>query len=99
VGSVTEYTFTNQFNCDSIVEVTVTVLPSQNETVMLSGCDGSSIIYDGVEYPVGTQPVLTYVNQQGCDSIITLNIQSVPNFVTPITLEGLLLILRQHLLI
>ena len=91
IGTVTEYTFPNQFDCDSIVEVTVSALPSQNETVMLSGCEGSSIIYDGVEYLVGgPTPVLTYVNQQGCDSTITLNIQSTPSFVTPIALEGCL---------
>ena len=45
IGSVTEYIFPNQFNCDSIVEVTVSESPVHNETLVISGCGGDSIIF------------------------------------------------------
>ena len=87
-ASSNTYTFVNQYNCDSVVQVNVSELISQNETVNLVGCDGASVIFDGVEYAAGTQIVLTYSNQSGCDSIINLNIAALPSYYTPITLEA-----------
>ena len=87
-GSVTSYTFTNQFDCDSTVVVSVSELPTQNETVDIDACDGQSIVFDGTSYPAGTQTVLTYTNQFGCDSTINLNVGMTPTFLTPITLQA-----------
>ncbi len=77
-GSVTTFDFTNQFDCDSIVVVTVLEDSIYYQEFDLEGCDGSSVVFDGTSYPVGTLQQLNYISEAGCDSTIILNIAALP---------------------
>lgn len=60
--------------CDSIVNLDLTILPSQNEVDTRVACDSYTWI-DGVTYTSSNNSAThTLTNIQGCDSIITLNL-------------------------
>ena len=67
-------TFTSvECGCDSIVTLTLTVLPAQvtlNETI----CEGDSIFFDGVYRKESDAYVAELTNILGCDSTVTLNL-------------------------
>jgi len=69
--------------CDSMVTLTLTVLPTQNNAVEATICDGETYTYNGTALtdPGLYEFVLTGVN--GCDStvLLTLNVLPVPNTV------------------
>ncbi|MEE1225521.1 MAG: T9SS type A sorting domain-containing protein, partial [Bacteroidales bacterium] len=72
--------------CDSIVTLTLTVLPSYNINLTATICQGSELNISGFnvsEAGVYTQN-LTSVN--GCDSIVTLTVTELPTVHTNLTL-------------
>ncbi len=76
-------TFTAIGGCDSLVTLTLTVLPTQNSAVEASICEGETFTYNGTALtdPGLYQYILTGVN--GCDStvLLTLNVLPIPNTV------------------
>ena len=53
-------------------EATVRYLPSYNETIEETICQGEEIVIDGFPFSEAGSYDLTYVAENGCDSIITL---------------------------
>ena len=63
--------------CDSIVNLTLTIIPpaiSINETI----CFGDSIIFNGNYYSTNSVHIDTLLNSLGCDSIVTLTLSVLP---------------------
>jgi len=87
-GSLTVDVYQNVFGCDSTVTIHVIERPVFNELVNLSGCEGSMVSYNGVDYLAGSQIQLMYTTQYGCDSIIDLVIDEVPVDTTYLTLSA-----------
>ena len=87
-GDTEEYVYQNIFGCDSTITVNVLERPIFNELINLSGCEGSTVSYNGVDYLAGTQIQLMYTTQYGCDSIIDLVIDEVPVDTTYLTLTA-----------
>ncbi len=87
-GSVTDFVHTNQHGCDSTITVTVVERPLYNEVVNLSGCEGSVVSYNGIDYPVGMQVQLDMVSQYGCDSIVNLVIEELAVDTTALPLSA-----------
>lgn len=73
-----------QFGCDSTINTTVNVLPSYNLTENIFICSGSDYLYpDGfsqTNITVPTNHVSNLVAINGCDSIITTNINVYPEY-------------------
>jgi uncharacterized repeat protein (TIGR03803 family) len=73
-----------QYNCDSTVTVSLTVLPQltsvHNETV----CYGDSIVVNGTTYDAnnltGTE-VFSNIGQNNCDSIVTVSLTVLPQLI------------------
>jgi hypothetical protein len=79
-------TLTSVNGCDSIVTLTLNILPSYNTNLTATICQGSELNISGfnvLEAGVYTQN-LTSVN--GCDSIVTLTVTELPTVHTDLTL-------------
>lgn len=72
-------TLVNQYGCDSIVTLNLTVNPVSSGTQTVTICQGHSYSFNGITYTAGnTTATDTLVNQYGCDSIVTLNLTVTP---------------------
>ncbi|MDQ3015944.1 MAG: hypothetical protein M3R25_04370, partial [Bacteroidota bacterium] len=82
---------TGSDGCDSIVNIDLVFQPNASSSVNYSGCegDGYSIDINGTTYneanPFGTD---TLVSANGCDSIITINLEYNSTDFTTITYQG-----------
>lgn len=91
VGDIQDFTFPNSLGCDSTVSVTVTGWPSTSEELTFETCTGQAIEYNGINIPAGEQRTFTFENSYGCDSLITVMVNSkgltetafVPNIFSP----------------
>lgn len=91
VGDIQDFTFPNSLGCDSIVSVTVTGWPSTREELTFETCTGQAIEYNGVNLSAGQERTFTFENSYGCDSLITVMVNSkeltetafVPNIFSP----------------
>ena len=86
-----EQTFTANNGCDSIVTLNLTITHSSQETVIYDAtCQGETYTENGFDLPmqiqVGTHiHTLDLVNEQGCDSTITLHLTVNRIYVSEIT--------------
>ena len=77
--------------CDSILLITVNGLPIDTTNVDYTGCegDGYSVVVNGVTYdesnPIGTEML---VGSDGCDSIVFINLEFLPNIYFQLTYTG-----------
>ncbi len=87
-GSVMDFTFTSSLGCDSIVTVTV------DESDLLTGeeglfaCTGSTAVYNGQSLSPGTVTDFTLITANGCDSIVTVTVNELENFASPLILQA-----------
>lgn len=70
-------TSANVYGCDSVSTLVLTVLPSYNETADVQICTGSSYAFGGSSYTATGTYNYTYTTTQGCDSMVTLNLNVV----------------------
>jgi hypothetical protein len=87
-GSITEFTFTDQNGCDSIVVVTVDTLPNFSRTLNLEACEGTTVSYEGTELLPGSTTDFTFTAQNGCDSIVTVIVEELDNFASTLNLTA-----------
>lgn len=68
------YTIPNAIGCDSVITLDLTIIPNTSSTDVITSCDPYTWI-DNVTY-ASSNSTATHVlsNQQGCDSIVTLNL-------------------------
>jgi gliding motility-associated-like protein len=67
-------TLSNVFGCDSIVTLTLTVLPASATAISHSICSGDSYIFNGQSLSTAGTYKDTLINVAGCDSIVTLTL-------------------------
>lgn len=68
------FTLTNEFGCDSVVALNLTILSSSTGIDVLTACD-SLLWTDGITYYEDNFTATdTLVNVVGCDSVVTLNL-------------------------
>ncbi len=66
--------FQNQYGCDSIVILNLTVHPVNRITINETLCEGESYIMNGNSYNQSGIYIDTLINNFSCDSIVTLNL-------------------------
>jgi len=86
-GSSQNFTLQNAQGCDSILTVIVGTLPATTGTLNAGACPGSSFVYNGTSIAAGTSQVFTLQNTQGCDSILTVNVATLPTSTGSFTAE------------
>jgi hypothetical protein len=73
-NDVATFTLTNEFGCDSVVTLDLTILSSSSGTDVQTACD-SLLWTDGIMYYTDNFSATdTFVNAVGCDSVVTLNL-------------------------
>ncbi|MEZ4958502.1 MAG: PKD domain-containing protein [Saprospiraceae bacterium] len=77
-GDVQDFTFQNQFGCDSVVTVSVTALPVVTTQLSLPVCENETIVYEGVELSPGDQQDFVLADQNGCDSVVQVSVVGLP---------------------
>ena len=77
-GQSQQFTLTNYLGCDSIVTVNVATLPTSTGTVNAQACPGDAFDYNGTLIPAGQSQQFTLTNYLGCDSIVTVNVATLP---------------------
>ncbi len=75
-------TLQSQTGCDSIVTLTLTVFPTQYETIADTICEGQVYDFHGSPLIAAGTYVDTVTSSQGCDSVVTLEL-----IVNPVTFE------------
>lgn len=75
-----EANFTNQHGCDSIVHLSLAILPISHESILAEICEGDYYWFDNV--PLSEEGVYVQVlnNIYGCDSVTTLMLRVLPHY-------------------
>jgi len=87
-GTMTDFVFQTVNGCDSTVTVNVTGLPNTASDLLLEVCEGGSILFEGTELFGNTVTDFTFTSQNGCDSIVTVTVDALPNFTSELTLSA-----------
>ena len=69
--------------CDSTITLNLVVTPPLSSTINTSICPGSSYSFNGVNYTSGGTYSQSFQTQNGCDSIVHINITILPNNFNP----------------
>lgn len=81
-----------QDGCDSIVTVSITVLPAQSSTLNTTICADEEVIVNGTVYDAnntyGTE-IFEGAAQNGCDSVVHVNLNVLPALHTTLTADGI----------
>ncbi len=73
-------TLTTVLGCDSIVTLTLTVLPSPSYTMSQTICQGDTVWVGGMAFTQAGTHTITFTAANGCDSVVTLNLTVNPTY-------------------
>ena len=79
-------TLTSVNGCDSIVTLTLNILPSYNTNLTATICQGSELNISGFHVTEGGVYTQNLTSVNGCDSIVTLTVTELPIIHTNLTL-------------
>ncbi len=77
-------TITTTGGCDSIVTLTLTVLPTLESITTATICAGASYTFNGQSFTQGGTYLISLVTPNGCDSIAILNLTVLPTSTTTV---------------
>ncbi len=87
-GEVRSFTLVNAAGCDSTVTVTVNTLPTGTGSVTLQACPGGTATYNGNTLTAGEVRSFTLVNAAGCDSTVTVTVNTLPASTGTVMLQA-----------
>jgi gliding motility-associated-like protein len=74
-----EMVLLNQVGCDSVVKIITSLAPSLSTSMSFSACNGEVVVFDGVEIVAGASRQFVYPAANGCDSVVTVSVISLPS--------------------
>ncbi|MEO5673351.1 MAG: gliding motility-associated C-terminal domain-containing protein [Chitinophagales bacterium] len=77
-------TILNTAGCDSIITTNLTVIPNTAFTQNISICSGDSILLGSAWQTQSGSYIDHYINELGCDSILTTILYVIPPIATPV---------------
>ena len=87
-GSITELELTSPDGCDYIETVEVAPFPTSSESLSMEVCAGEVAMFDGTQLVITVPTEFAYLNQFGCDSIITVTAIELPDLTTTTLLNA-----------
>ncbi len=78
IGDSEDFLFSTVQNCDSIVTINVNELSSYFSIVDTSVCENESLDFLGEELVPDSSSDFQFISQQGCDSIVSVIVASLP---------------------
>ena len=76
-GETQSFTYTTQQGCDSIITVQVNEKLGNTASLDTFLCEGASLDINGITMLSGEQESFSFSNSEGCDSIYSVNIQTI----------------------
>ncbi len=73
--------------CDSIVSVQVSTLPVLSGSLNLTACPGDFAVFQNTQIPAGSSQNFTLISSNGCDSIVSVTVSTLPVFSSNLTLK------------
>lgn len=73
--------------CDTIITLSLNVTPPISTALGVTICDGDFFNYGGQQLTSAGLYPFTFVSQEGCDSIVTINLSVLPAARTSLTVE------------
>ena len=86
-GDQEEFTYALPNGCDSILTVQVDVVNILFSDLDLQACAGETVVYDGSTLQAGESQDFTFISSTGCDSVVTVNVESVSIAETLVDVE------------
>lgn len=80
-----EATLTNALGCDSMIQLSLAIMPPMQSNRNESICEGEAIVIDGNDYSEAGFYPITLTTAEGCDSIVNLNLTVNTNETNHIT--------------
>ncbi|MGI9158881.1 MAG: hypothetical protein ACR2K1_03930, partial [Saprospiraceae bacterium] len=77
-GQSRTFTLDNYLGCDSVLTVNVATLPASTGALNAAACPGGFYEYNGTLIPAGQSRTFTLDNYLGCDSVLTVNVATLP---------------------
>ncbi len=87
-GTISAFTFTALNGCDSVVNVQVIELQNIEDDLTLETCPGTTINFNGQELDPGSETEFMFVTAAGCDSVLTVTVEELPQFSQDLELEA-----------
>jgi len=89
IGQTKSFVFKSAVSgCDSIVNVSVSALPTSSSTVNLKTCPGTPVVYEGVPLNVGASQSFILKNYLGCDSTVAVTVSALPTSTNAVALKA-----------
>lgn len=79
-------TYQDVFGCDSLETVTIQFTEALRLDLAVSVCAGSTFNYEGIDLAVGVAQEFTFTTAEGCDSIVRVEVSSLPTFAEDLAL-------------
>lgn len=79
------FTLQGESGCDSLVDISLRVLPRPRSTINATICTGQSYAFNGTNYTTSGTYTRTFPRPAGCDSVAVLNLTVSPNVTTNLT--------------
>jgi trimeric autotransporter adhesin len=77
----------NTWGCDSTLQLDLWVYPAQSSGSSAAICAGSSYDFHGASLTQSGSYSLTFPDQKGCDSLVTLNLEVFPTAMTTLDVQ------------
>ncbi len=74
--------------CDSIVSVNVSALPVKNSNQNFTVCPSKKLVFNGIEISAGDSMVFQLTTSEGCDSLVTVVVESSPDLFFQLATEN-----------
>ncbi|MEO1518287.1 MAG: gliding motility-associated C-terminal domain-containing protein [Bacteroidota bacterium] len=87
-NTVTTFTFQAFNGCDSVITVTVDEVATFTSTLDLAACPGETVPYNNQDLSVNTSQDFQFLASNGCDSIVTVNVDELPTFAVDLQLNA-----------
>ena len=85
-GTYTEI-YSNMFGCDSVVTLNLVVLPISTRNINATICSNQSYLFNGQNLTTAGVFRDTFVNYQGCDSFLILNLNILPTVTSTLNVS------------
>ena len=78
----------NNNGCIGMATSQITVNPTITSTVALEACEGETVTFNGMDLAIGSTTDFNFMTVEGCDSIVTVTVTSLPNVVSTVELSA-----------
>lgn len=77
-GNQQTFIFSDVNGCDSVITVVVQISDVMEEDLFVEACSGDVYVFAGVEIEAGSSGQVSLVDEDGCTTLVNVNVESIP---------------------